>query len=302
MTHRFFSITTKRLLPLSMALFVLLGMISCSNTVLHEDHQHNAEGMISTPMEAIDYRLTFDGNTCLADRGGAVAKDGDNVVIIKSGVYHLTGHYDGQLQISVADTEHVTLIMEDFSVTSPNSAALYVKNAGCVYVEVPEGKTATLTDAETYQFPVGVTKPNACIYAADDITFRGMGQLTVNANYNNGIGCNNDIVFMSGSVTVSAKNNAVKGAGSVTLAGSSQVTVLRGEDAVKSDGINPGEGWIRMSGQARLYAACSDDALQAVAEITVTDEAHIYYDCDGNVINCGNAKIPEGVTSPWVKE
>ena len=300
--QRIFSKIPKCVLPIAMILSICFCIVACSEAVLHDDHHQDAEGLLSTPVEAIDYRLTFDGKTCLADRGGAVAKDGENVVIIKAGVYHLTGNYEGQLQISVADTEHVTLIMEDLSITSPDSAALYVKNAGCVYVEVPEGKSATLTDAAEYQFPVGITKPNACIYAADDITFRGLGQLTVNANYNNGIGCNNDIVFMSGCVTVSAKNNAVKGAGSVSLSGDAVLTVQGAEDAIKSDGINPDEGIIRMSDRATLYVACSDDALQAVAEITVTDEARIYYDCEGKILNCGNTKVPTGALIPWVKE
>ncbi len=302
MIRRIFSKIRKCVLPLTMIFFLVSGMTACSDTVLHEDHDQGAEGLISTPAEAIDYHLTFDGKTCLSDRGGAVAKDGDNVVIIKAGVYHLTGSYEGQLQISVADTEHVTLIMEDLSITSPDSAALYVKNAGCVYVEVPEGKSATLTDAVEYKFPVGVTKPNACIYAADDITFRGLGQLTVNGNYNNGIGCNNDVAFMSGRVTVSAKNNGVKGAGSVNLSGDAILTVLGADDAIKSDGINTGEGIIRMSDRAKVYASCSDDVLQALVEITVTDDACIYYECEGSIVNCGNAKVPESAKIPWVKE
>lgn len=278
-------------------------LTACSGTTLHENHDHAAEGMIATPEDAIDYILTFDGKTCLASRGGAVAKDGDDVVIIKSGVYRLTGHFDGQLRVSVADTEHVTLIMDDFSITCPDSAALHVVNAGCVYVEVPEGKTATLSDAATYVYDIpGENKPNACIYAADDITFRGLGKLVVNANYNNGIGCNNDIVFMSGDVTVNAKNNAIKGTASVSLLNNAKVTVMGAEDGIKSDGIDTakGEGVILMSGQAVAYISCADDALQAVFDITVKDNARVYYECDGNIVNSdGTQSVPDTALIPW---
>lgn len=294
----------KKLCALLMAGMTLVAALTaCSGTTLHEDHDHGADGMISTPEDAIDYTLTFDGKTCLASRGGAVAKDGDDVVIIKSGVYRLTGHFDGQLRVSVADTEHVTLIMDDFSVTCSHSAALYVVNAGCVYVEVPEGKTATLTDAATYAYDIpGETKPNACIYAADDITFRGLGKLVVNANYNNGIGCNNDIVFMSGDVTVNAKNNGVKGSGSVSLVNTAKVTVTGAEDGIKSDGIDTEkrEGVILMSGQAVAYISCADDALQAVYDITVKDSARVYYDCEGSIINSdGGVSVPDSALIPW---
>lgn len=283
-------------------LLAFVCLAACSGTTLHEDHDHGAEGLISTPDDLIDYHLTFDGITCLSDRGGAVAKDGDaTVVIIKSGVYRLTGNFTGQLQVSVADTEHVTLIMDELTITSPDSAALYIKNAGCVYVEVPEGKTATLNDAATYVYSIpGENKPNACVYAADDITFRGLGTLTVNANYNNGISCNNDIVFLSGHVSVNAKNNGIKGTGSVSLLGNSKVTVTGCEDGLKSDGINTDEGIIHMSEQASAYISCSDDALQAVFSITVRDQAKVYYDCEGNIINSdGSSKVPTEALIPW---
>ena len=280
--------------------FICLG--ACSGTYLHEDHDHGAEGLISTPEELIDYNLTFDGTTCLSDRGGVVAKDGnDIVVIIKSGVYRLTGSFTGQLQVSVADTAHVTLIMDDLTITAPDSAALYVKNAGCVYVEVPEGKTATLNDAATYVYDIpGENKPNACVYAADDITFRGLGTLNVNANYNNGISCNNDIVFLSGHVSVKAKNNGIKGSASVSLLDKAKVTVTGCEDGIKSDGINPDEGIILMSGQSAAYISCSDDALQAVFNITVRDQAKVYYDCEGSIINSDStSNVPTEALIPW---
>ena len=286
---------------LAVVLVATALLAACSGTTLHEDHDHDAEGMIMTPNDAVDYTLTFDGKTCLASRGGAVAKDGDDVVIIKSGVYRLTGHYDGQLRVSVADTEHVTLIMDDFSITCAYSAALHVVNAGCVFVEVPEGKTATLTDAATYVYDIpGENKPNACIYAADDITFRGLGKLIVNANYNNGIGCNNDIVFSSGDVTVNAKNNGIKGSGSVSLVNTAKVTVMGCEDGIKSDGINPDEGMILISGQAAAYISCADDALQAVFDITVKDTARVYYDCEGSIVNSdGRTNVPDSALIPW---
>ncbi len=287
---------------LASCLLAFACLAACSGTILHEDHDHGAEGLVTTPDDQIDYNLTFNGTACLADRGGAVAKDGDDtIVIIKPGVYRLTGTFTGQLQVSVADTEYVTLIMDDLTITSPRSAALYIKNAGRVYVEVPEGKTATLNDAAAYVYAIpGESKPNACIYAADDITFRGLGTLTVNGNYNNGISCNNDIVFLSGHVAVNAKNNGIKGAWSVSLLGSSKVTITGCEDGIKSDGINSGEGVILMGEQSSAYIACSDDALQAVFSITVKNQARVYYDCEGNIINSdGTSTVPAEALIPW---
>ena len=278
---------------LALALIGLTCMASCAGVTLHEDHDHGAEGLISTPDEAVDYILTFEGKTCLASRGGAVAKDGDDVVIIKSGVYRLTGHFDGQLRVSVADTEHVTLIMDDFSITSPDSAALHVVNAGCVYVEVPEGKTATLTDATTYVYDVpGETKPNACIYAADDITFRGLGKLIVNANYNNGIGSKNDLKIKGGSYEINAVKNALKGNDSVTIE-SGTILITRCNDGIKTDATETGRGILTISG-GTIEIHAEDDGLQASQKIDVTGGL-ITVEALGKVTNCdGETNIATG--------
>lgn len=282
-----------------LALAMSLTLCACSGTTLH-NHDQADTSITDTPAEVIDYNITFNGTAYSIDRNGAIATDGSSFVIIKPGVYRLTGQREGQIQVSVAKTEQVTLILDDFTLTCADSAALYIKSADRVFIEVPEGKTSTLTDAAEYFYAVpGETKPNACIYSSDDLIFRGLGTLNVVGNYNNGIGCKNDVVFKCGQVTVKAVNNGVKGVGSVTLQDTANLTVTFAQDAIKSDGILENEGIVTVTGQSILRATCADDVLQASYSVTVEEGVHIYYDCEGSSINSdGITNVAEGTLHP----
>ncbi len=283
------------LLVLSLA----LSISACSGTTLH-NHDQADTGITDTPAEVIDYNITFSGTSYSIDRNGAIATNGSSFVIIKPGVYRLTGQREGQIQVSVAKTEQVTLILDDFTLSCADSAALYIKSADHVFIEVPEGKTATLTDAAEYQYAVpGDTKPNACIYSSDDLTFRGLGSLKVTGNYNNGIGCKNDVVFKCGQVSVSAVNNGVKGVGSVTLQDTANLTVTYAQDGIKSDGIMENEGIVTVTGQSVLRVTCADDVLQASYAVTVEQGAKVYYRCEGSAVNSdGIANVADGTLYP----
>ena len=285
-------------LPIILALFLLIT--SCSGTTLHEDHDQAAGDIIETPADVIDYHITFNGREYTIDHTGAIATDKTSFVIIKGGVYHLSGNREGQIQISVSKEESVTLILDNLTLSCADSAAIYVKSAECVFIEVPEGKTSTLTDASTYIYTVpGETKPNACIYASDDLTFRGLGTLNIKGNYNNGIGCKNDIVFKSGQVNVTAANNGVKGEGSVTLQDNARLNILYAEDGIKSDGVMANEGIITIKGNAIASISCADDALQATFSVTVDTGTTVYYDCEGSIVNSdGLSNVAEGTLKP----
>lgn len=241
------------------------------------------------------YTISLDGNTYTTSQPDAVDVDGSALVLVKGGTYRLSGERQGQIRVRVEKTEEVTLILDGLTVTSANSAALYVESADRVYLEVPEGKTATLTDAESYVFPDGADKPNACLYGSDDLTFRGPGTLVVNGNYNNGIGCKNDIVMEGGTIRVSAPNNAVKGNGSVTVTGNANLTILQGEDGIKSSSTKENKGYVLIDGNAVVDITCADDAIQAVSYITVAATAKVTYQCGDDPTNCdGVINVAEG--------
>lgn len=245
-------------------------------------------------------KLTFDGTTMSGAPEGSVVLEDSAFAIVKPGTYELTGDLsNGQLRVRVDKTERVTLIFNNFTASSSTTAPIYLVEADKVVIELAEGSVNRLTDAKTYTFSdPSQTKPNACLYAGCDLKIKGKGTLTVEGNYNNGIGCKKDLEITNGQITVTAPNNILKGNNSVTISGG-KVTLSGGEDGIKSDEeTKQGKGYILIAEDAILDITCSDDALQATQAVTVESTAHLTISCGGDTVNCpGTINVPDGVIS-----
>ncbi len=257
---------------------------------------NGSTGTTTPTVETI--KLTFDGTSVSGAPEGTVVLEENAFAIVKPGTYELTGNLsNGQLRVRVADTERVTLIFNNFTASSSTTAPLYLVEADKVVIELAEGSVNRLTDAKTYQFSDPTqTKPNACLYAGCDLKIKGKGTLTVEGNYNNGIGCKKDLEITNGQITVTAPNNIVKGNNSVTVSGG-KLTLSGGEDAIKSDEeLKQGKGYILIAEDAVIDITCSDDALQATQTVTVETTAHLTISCGGDAVNCpGTINVPDSV-------
>lgn len=232
--------------------------------------------------------LTFNGTACTPSAADAVTVEGNAYVISKAGTYVLTGDLTGgQLKVAAPKTDEVILVFKNFNASNPTSAPLYIDSCNKCIIELAAGSVNTLTDAETYVFSDPTQdKPNACIYSADDLTIRGDGTLNVVGNYNNGIGCKNDLRIKSGTINVSAVNNILKGNDSVTIDGG-VVTLEGGEDAIKSDTTDrTDKGFVLIEGDAKVTITCTDDAIQATQSITVAAGTSVTVTAGGNALNC----------------
>lgn len=233
--------------------------------------------------------LSFNGSSCDISDSEAVVKNGKTYKIVKAGTYTLKGNMDdGQIQVEVADTERVTLVLDNFDGKCNDSAVIYVINADKVYIDLEKGTVNSLTDATSYVYSdPSETKPNACIYSADDLTIKGSGRLNIFANYNNGIGCKNDVVIKNGDINISAVNNAIKGNYSVTIKGDAKVNISAAEDGIKADTTKKADkGFIEITEQAQVTVTCTDDALQATQNVTITENAKVTVIAAATPVNC----------------
>ena len=280
----------KRIFALISALILTVVFTSCSGDIL-DAPLFGAAGeetdSVSTPDEQIDYTVEFDGTKYAASDSSAIAVDKTGAILfIKAGVYHLSGHRDGQIQISVSKEQRVTLILDNLTVECKDSAAIYVKSADRVFIEAHEGTENFLSDGANYALPDYETKPNACIYSSEDLVIRGGGALTVTGNYNNGIGCKNDLLIGTVKLTVSGVNNALKGNESVSIGSGAQLTVAAAEDAIKSDSTLQNKGYVTISSGAVVSLTCADDGITGLRSVTVEEGASVQVKCGGSPINC----------------
>ena len=233
--------------------------------------------------------LTFNGNqlsTSVQDTG--IVVEGGAFVITRGGSYELKGDLSGgQIKVAVPKTEQVELIFNNFTASCNNSAPLYIESADKATIVLAAGSVNTLTDATLYVFPnPAEDKPNACIYSSDDLTIKGTGTLNVNGNYNNGIGCKNDLRIKDCTLNVTGVNNILKGNDSVEIE-NANVKLSGGEDAIKSDTADrTDKGYILISAGAKVEINCIDDAIQATMSITVEAGCTVTGNCGGDALNC----------------
>ena len=261
-----------------------------SGTLTSPAESESEEGE-ATVTDAIT--LVFSDAGCAVSDTSAVTVTDSAYVIVKAGTYKLSGTIkNGQVRVSVDKTQDVTLILDNLTATSLSSAPLYIHSCNKVNIELAAGSVNTLTDARVYVYPDANTdKPNACLYSSDDMDIGGTGTLVVNGNYNNGIGCKNDLKIEGGNITVSAPNNILKGNDSVTVE-AGKLTLTGGEDAIKSDVLDRlDKGFVLIMAGAEIDITCSDDALQASVSITVEKGAVITGTAGGDIANCTDGTV-----------
>lgn len=243
------------------------------------------------PDECTKIELKQDG-TVVTGQGATVS--GNTVTITTAGSYLISGTLtDGQIAVNVEKTEKVRLILNGVSVTNTKTACIYVMSADKVGITLVRGTENVFTDAKKYTEIDEKGNPNACIFSKDDLTINGYGSLTVNGNYNNGIGCKNDLAIVTGTITVKAPNNAVKAKDSFRMH-DGVLTVKSDDDAIKIDGEDDvAKGFIFIEGGA-LNLTAVDDALTATYNITITGGLVTTY-AGGKSVNCnGKVSIAKG--------
>ncbi len=235
--------------------------------------------------------VTLKESVVTTDATEGVTINGTTVTITAPGEYRFTGKLnDGNIIVDIDKTEKIELILAGVTITSKTTAPIYVKNSDKATIVLEDGTTNVLTDAASYVFGTNAlgelkTKPNACIYSEDDLVIKGGGSLTVNANFNNGIGTKNDLRIKGGNITVYAQNNALKGNDSVEITGGT-INIRQCDDGIKADtddDITKGFVYIE---NATVSIKATDDGIVAETKITVKPTAKVSFNVAGSRYKC----------------
>ena len=239
-------------------------------------------------------QILLSDEECKIDGEGAVSLEG-GIKISKGGEYVISGKLsDGRIIVDIERGEELKLVLSGVDITSSVSAPIYISNGDAMII-LAEDTENVLTDCSAYQYADNTVKePNACLYGDDDITVIGKGKLTVNANFNNGIGTKDELRIVSGTIVVYAINNALKGNDCVLIQDASIHIESKG-DGIKSDekGLE-GYGVISII-NSNVEIIADDDGLQAVSLISV-EGGRITAAVKGKKVNCdGVINIAEGI-------
>ena len=222
---------------------------------------------VNTSIHLKDGGITVDGQYATAQ--------GSKVTISHSGSFTIDGTLsDGQIYVEVPDAEAdkgtVKLIFNGVNITGKSAPAIFIKNADKTSLTIADGTQNIISDGTAAY--AGDNEKDAVIEAKDDFTIKGgdagTGTLTITANIQPAIECNNDVKFTGGIVNIETlnetePNDAVKGKSSVTVKGG-KITIN-----AEGDGIKSSKGNVDISG-GEVVIKCGKDAIQAETAINIS--------------------------------
>ncbi|MCR4862334.1 MAG: carbohydrate-binding domain-containing protein [Ruminococcus sp.] len=235
------------------------------------------------PEEEVESRIHLNRNSISVD-GKYAEVNGTTVTITHSGSFYIDGTLDdGQIYVNVpdekADAGTVKLIFENVNITGKNAPPILVKNAEKTSITLSDGTENSLSDGTAaYADPY---LDNAVIEAKDDLTIKGgdagTGTLTINANNQIGIVCNNDLKITGGVLNINtlnkdAENDAVKAKKSLTVKGGTINIDSEG------DGLKSSKGSVDIQG-GNIVIKAGNDAVQAETTLVISG---------GNLTACGD--------------
>ena len=191
------------------------------------------------------------------------------LTVFKPGTYELSGSLtDGQIYVNCADEGKVTLILNGVTINCEMSAALQIgkckPGVELMLAEGPENVIACGPDAVKDPDE----DPNGALFSKSDLSIGGTGSLLVRAESGDGIVSKDDLVILSGSITVQAKGHGLKGKDCVEIY-DGELDITAEKDGIKSTNKDSSErGYVAVHG-GTISITAGDDPIQVVTGCTV---------------------------------
>ena len=179
--------------------------------------------------------ITLENDTAEIDGNGAYILDG-NVVIASAGWYVVTGEFTGgSLVVDTNKSAKVWIRFDNVKMTCEDDACLIVDEADKVFLTLAEGSSNSLESGEDYSEEALADGTGGVIFAHDDLTVNGSGELLITANAKHGIDANDELVITGGVISITAPEDGIHVNDSFRFMEAS-LTVDAGDDAIHSDG------------------------------------------------------------------
>ena len=190
----------------------------------------------------------------------------ESLTIANSGVYHLTGTInDGAILVNAGNDGEVKLILDNVSIKNSSGPAINCVAGEDLVIELV-GENY-LTDASKYSANLDEDMKGA-IYSKADLTFEGSGELSVTANYQDGIVGKDDLKFNSGTYHITATDDGVRGKDSVHIVNGTFDIVSRGDGIKSTNETDAGKGFVLIE-NGNIAIAAGDDGIHAARLLTI---------------------------------
>lgn len=191
--------------------------------------------------------ISMNGNS-VSCNASSVLISGTTVTITKEGTYILRGNLDnGSIVVDAGEKDKLHLVLEGASITSADSAALFVLSADKVFATLAEGTHNTLANGGSFAADE-VNNIDGAVFSKQDLTINGSGSLTVTSPAGHGIVCKDDLAVTGGSITVNSASHGLDVNDSVRIKGGT-LTIDAGKDGIHvEDSDDATTGFFYLSG------------------------------------------------------
>ena len=142
--------------------------------------------------------------------------DSKSYTISSEGIYIIRGTATNCTIRVEADKEaKVQLVLDGVSITNDNFPAIYVVSADKCFVTTTDSEnTLTVTGKYTSE---GSTNTDAVIFSKDDLVLNGIGILSINSYYGNGISGKDDIKVTGGTYNIKSAEDGIEANDSIAI-------------------------------------------------------------------------------------
>ena len=230
-----------------------------------------------------DTRAAYDEESAVRiERNGSsisvssdsVQINGTTAILTEEATYIVSGTLDdGMLVVDADEAAKLQIVLDNASITSSTSAALYVLEADKVFVTLAEGSQNALANGGSF-VAIDDSDIDGAVYSKQDLTFNGSGALTVTSPAGHGIVANDDLVLAGGTYTVTSASHGLNANDSVRITGETGLTLDAGKDGIHAENNDDASlGFVYISGGTFAIEA-EGDGISAGAYLQITDGAY----------------------------
>ncbi len=275
------------------------GTSVATEAVVENAETHDsAEDDVWDSSEAI--QIVLNGSSITAG-GEGVTVDSGRATITAAGTYEISGSLaDGQIIVNTEDEKKIKLVLNGVDISCSTSAPIAVMAADEVVVILADGSENHLSDGSSYVFEgAEEDEPNAALFSKADLTITGIGSLTVEGNYNDGIASKDGLVISGGTISVRAADDGIRGKDYLVVRDGNIEVVAQG-DGLKSDNEEDATmGYVLIEGGVVGVSAGGDaidgqtDAMITGGEVSLSSGGG----SNGRIDESASAKGIKGVVS-----
>jgi len=257
-----------------LSLFTCAAMLASCAAQGAGDTASGTGGNKNTGVASISNTISFDSEDHYFDWKNrdytAIDLAEGEQTITKSGIYEITGTLaDGSLVVDIdkdADAGILYLVLNNASISSADSAPIYIKDAEKVVLILENG-----SENSVYQGSGCVAdengEPSAAVFSKTDLTITGGGVLNVTSDYNDGITSKDTLKITDGTLAIKATADGIVGK-DVLAVEKGGITITAGKDGMRStNDTDDGMGNIFIA-DGSFAVASGNDAIQAYGVFT----------------------------------